>query len=114
MPHLMGEFPMLTSPNGKGLITIGGNIGIEYTDPRTFDGIFEMKCEDDVLDNCLWLESPLNMTKIVDEEREEDDSIRTSNQRRYNHVAFWIPEELDMCQPKQDEEQDSEANQGQE
>ena len=31
-----------------------------------------------------------------------------------NHIAFWIPEELDMCQPKQDEDQDSEANQGQE
>ena len=107
MPRPLHFLPMLTSPNGKGLITIGGENKVEVGDLWSelyFDRIFEMKCEDDVLDNCLWLESPLNMTKIVDEEREEDDSIRTSNQRRYNHVAFWIPEELDMCHPKQDEE----------
>ena len=99
----MGEFPMLTSPNGKGLITIGGNIGMGYFGGRHFDGIFEMKCEDDVLDNCSWFESPLNMTKIVLEEKENDWRY-VHKQGRKNHVAFWIPEELDMCHPKQDEE----------
>ena len=100
----MGKFPMLTSPNGKGLITIGGNIGMGYFVSRDFDGIFKMKCEDDVLDNCFWFESPLNMTKVVDDGKEEDDWRSTHNQGRANHVAFWIPEELDMCHPKQDEE----------
>ena len=122
----MRNFPMLTSPNGKGLITIGGVF--EACDIWTdlyFDGILEMKCEDEDLDNCSWLESPLNMTKIIEEDNkkynfkgEVDDNHHhrffTLNQGRAGHVAFWIPEELDMCQPKQDEEQDSEANQGQE
>ena len=107
MPRPLRSFPMLTSPNGKGLITIGGEYKVEVGDSwsdQYFDGIFEMKCEDDVLDNCSWLESPFNMTKIVLEEKDEDNWRRTPNQGRYNHVAFWIPEELDMCHPKQDEE----------
>ena len=92
---------MLTSPNGKGLITIGGENKVEVGDSwseRYFDGIFEMKCEDDVLDNCSWLESPFNLTQIVGEAIEK--AWRRTHGGRYNHVAFWIPEELEMCQPK--------------
>ena len=89
MPHPMALFPMLTSPNGKGLITIGGDFG-----PHPgFDGFFELKCEDEILDNCSWLESPLNMTKIVDEDKEYD-WRSAHNQGRSNHIAFWIPEDF--------------------
>ena len=55
----------------------------------------------------------LTLLQSTDEEKEYD-WRSTHNQGRRNHIAFWIPEELDMCQPKQDEDQDSEANQGQE
>ena len=106
LPHFMALFPMLTSPNGKGLITIGGEIEAD-TGIEAFDGVFELKCEFEVLDNCFWLESPFNMTQIVGEAMKKE--VRHSiHGGRYNHVAFWIPEELDMCQPKQDEDQESE------
>ena len=98
LPHQMALFPMLTSPNGKGLITIGGKIEADAWAYYQFDGIFELKCEDDVLDNCSWLESPFNLTQIVGEAIEK--AWRRTHGGRYNHVAFWIPEELEMCQPK--------------
>ena len=106
LPHFMALFPMLTSPNGKGLITIGGEIEAD-TGIEAFDGVFELKCDDEVLDNCSWLESPFNMTQIVGEAIKKEVRHRIHG-GRYNHVAFWIPEELDMCQPKQDEDQESE------
>ena len=98
LPHQMALFPMLTSPNGKGLITIGGKIEADAWAYYKFDGIFELKYEDDVLDNCSWLESPFNLTQIVGEAIEK--AWRRTHGGRYNHVAFWIPEELEMCQPK--------------
>ena len=107
MPRSLHYFPMLTSPNGKGLITIGGKIEADAWAYYKFDGIFELKYEDDVLDNCSWLESPFNLTQIVGEAMKKE-VRRELHGGRYNHVAFWIPEELDMCQPKQDEDQESE------
>ena len=74
LPRDLEEFTMITSPEGNGVIAIGGRSGREFE-----SAIFKMTCTGSL--NCEWteLEQKLDIGRI-------------------DHVAFLIPDELTNCE----------------
>ena len=73
LPRDLEEFTMITSPEGDGVIAIGGRSGREFE-----SAIFKMTCPGSL---CTWteLEQKLDIGRI-------------------DHVAFLIPDELTNCE----------------
>ena len=73
MPRELMEFSMMTSPEGDGVLAVGGVSGSDFQ-----SSILKMTCDDDL--NCEWteLKSKLEIS-------------------RKDQVAFLIPDELTSC-----------------
>ena len=73
---MLFEFPVLSKPNGAGLIIMGGMTKLWEPLSR----ILELECGQLSLSDCAWKASHQELKYI-----------------RNAHVALWIPEHFEMC-----------------
>jgi len=75
MPWELAEFPMVTSPSGNGVLTVGGVSGRDF-----INEIFELSCEGSI-NGCTW--------NVLHQQLQEG---------RKAHVAMLIPDNLAECE----------------
>ena len=79
LPRKMFGFSMLTSPNGRNIIVIGG---YDHDKHESLNSLLTLNCFDQNEQDCKWIEM--------------EAKLQTPNTQ---FIAFWVPENIDVsCQ----------------